>query len=163
MPKIIVFSGHGEWMLGNDSFAKLPAKCSMKFYTLNMKTLSDAFGGDLDRGMLAGVSVDQEAAPFKNVPDMKLFPPYDPPLHIRIPDLSRWHVVKLPAAIPTDNKNLQIQIQRGYDGATLSELFPHLEPAIDSSDSVSFIWAACRAINLKHVGGKKIGVNVMQR
>ena len=163
MAKVIVFSGHGEWMLGNDTFVKLPAKCSMKFYTLNMKTLSDAFGGDLDRGMISGVSVDQQAGPFKNVPDMKLFPPFGPPLHIRTPDLSRWHVLKLPAAVPTDDKNLQIQIQRDYDGATLSDLFSCLEPAIDSADETLFIWAACRAINLKRAGGKKFGVNVMQR
>lgn len=162
MTKIIVFSGHGEWMLGKDSFVALPAKCSMKFYTLNMKTLSDAFGGDLDRGMIKGVSVDQEAGPFKQVPDMKLFPPFDPPLNIRTPDPRRWHVVKLPAPVPTDDKNLQIQIKKGY-AATLSDLFRYLRPAIDVSDSVLFVWAACRAINLRAVGGERFGVNVMQR
>jgi hypothetical protein len=162
MAKIIVFSGHGEWMLGNDAFVPLPAKCSMKFYTLNMKTLSDAFGGDLDRGMIAGVNVDQEANQFMHVPDMKLFPPFDPPLLIRAPDPTNWHVVKLPAPVPADNKNLQVQIKRGYE-ATLSELFPYLHSAIEMADEVVFIWAACRAINLKPVGGENLGVNVMQR
>ena len=162
MTKIIVFSGHGEWVLGNKSFVALPARCSMKFYTLNMKTLSDAFGGDLDRGIIKGVSVDQEAGPFKQVPDMTLFAPFDPPLNIRTPDLRHWHVVKLPAPIPTDDNNLQIQLKRKYE-ASLSQLFSYLRPAIDTADSVLFIWAACRAINLRPVGGESIGVNAMQR
>src|SRR5690606_17601378 len=75
MAKIIVFSGHGSWDLGADQYVKVPGKCSIKFYTLNMKTLSDSLGGDIDRGMIAGLEPDQEAGQFGIVPNMRLYPP----------------------------------------------------------------------------------------
>lgn len=163
MPKIIVLSGHGGWMLGEEGFASLPAGTSMKFYTLNMRTLSDAFGGDLDRGMLQGVTPDQEAAPFMNVPNMRLFPPSG--LNIRAPsDPSRWHVVKLPRRVPVDGRNLQIQIDPAYPGgADLKTIFHFLDRALRASPDTVIIWAACRAINLKASGGKALGVNTLQR
>ena len=164
MPRIIVFSGHGSWELGDDEFVTVPAKCTIKFYTLNMKTLSDGLGGDIDRGRLAGLEPDQVNGPRSTIPDMRLFPPINPTLNIRQPPLATWHVLKLPAAIPTDTKNLQIQIQNAYTGgASLKVLFELLQPAIDSTDQVTFLWAACRAINLKERGGESIGVNAMQR
>lgn len=164
MPKIIVFSGHGDWQLGNEEFVKLPAKCSIRFYTLNMKTLSDAFGGELDQGKVAGIEPDQEAGPFMTVPDMRLYPPTDPPLHIRTPDLGKWNVLRLPAPVPVDDKNIQVQIDDAYGGgADLKIMFEILEPAIRPADAVTFIWAACRAINLKGSGGQTLGVNELQR
>ena len=51
-PKIIVLSGHGSWEVKQDEYVKLPAKCSIKFYTMNMRTLSDSLGGDIDRGVI---------------------------------------------------------------------------------------------------------------
>lgn len=162
MAKIIVFSGHGAWPLGTDEFAQLPAKCSIKFYTMNMKTLSDGLGGDIDRGIVSGLTPDQEAGQYMNVPNMRLYPPHG--LNIKAPDPSKWHVIKLPAPVPDDDLNIQVQIQDGYGGGgNLTTLFSLLDPAIRSADSVVFLWAACRAINLKDAGGKALGVNVMQR
>jgi hypothetical protein len=160
--KIIVFSGHGSWEVKKDSYVQLPAKCSIKFYTMNMKTLSDGLGGDIDRGIIAGLRPDQEAGPHRNIPDMRLYPPHG--LHIRQPNPATWQVVTLPAPVPSGNKNLQVQINDQYGGgASLSVMFQLLMPAIRSASSVTFLWAACRAIGLKDTGGEKIGVNVMQR
>jgi len=125
MPKIIALSGHGEWMLGKEGYVSLPANTSMKFYTMNMRTLSDAFGGDLDRGIIKGVEPDQEAGPFKTVPNMRLFPPTG--LNIRTPtNMGKWHIIKLPQRVPSDNKNLQIQIDPAYPGgADLKTILTH--------------------------------------
>jgi hypothetical protein len=162
MAKIIVLSGHGSWELGKDQYVQMPDKCSIKFYTCNAKTLSDGLGGQIDRGIVAGLDPDQEAGPFKSVPDMRLFPPTG--LHIKRPDLTRWHVLQLPAPVPFDGKNLQVQIDTRYPGgASLKTLFKLLEPAIQEADAVTFLWAACRAVNLKEVGGETLGVNAMQR
>jgi hypothetical protein len=163
MPKIIALSGHGEWMLGKEGFVTLPANTSIKFYTMNMRTLSDALGGDLDRGIVQGMSPDQEAGPFKSVPNMRLFPPTG--LTIKTPsNPGKWHIVKLPQRVPVDNKNLQIQIDSAYPGgADLKTILSFLEPALRASTDNVLLWAACRAINLTAKGGKAIGVNTMQR
>lgn len=69
----------------------------------------------------------------------------------------------LPAPIPVDDKNLQITIANKYGGrACLKVLLKLLKPVIDRSDDVTFLWAACRAVNLRAVGGKASGVNIMQ-
>ncbi len=162
MEKIIVFSGHGSWELGEDQYVKLPGKCSMKFYTMNMKTLSDKLGGNLDRGMIDGLEPDQQAEQFAIIPNMRLFPPEG--LNIKRPNAANWNVIDLPDTVPADSKNLQVRISNEYsDGGNLEELFQILAPAIRSADSVVFLWAACRAINLRKAGGKKLGVNVLQR
>jgi hypothetical protein len=95
--KVIVFSGHGSWQLGKDTFVRMPPNCTMKFYTMNMKTLSDGLGGDLDRGIITGLEPDQETGPHVQAPDMRLYPPHG--LNIRQPDLARWHVIELPKPI----------------------------------------------------------------
>ncbi|MHC4269818.1 MAG: putative adhesin [Planctomycetota bacterium] len=162
MSKIIVFSGHGQWKLGKDDYVQLPAKCSMKFYTMNARTLSDNLGGDIDRGFIRGLVPDQEAGPFKNIPDMRLYPPNG--LNIRRPNPANWHVLELPNRVPVDNKNIQVQINGLYrGGADLKVLFKLLAPAISQAHSVVFLWAACRAVALAPAGGKKVGVNTMQR
>jgi len=162
MAKIIVFSGHGSWDLGADQYVKVPGKCSIKFYTLNMKTLSDSLGGDIDRGMIAGLEADQEAGQFGIVPNMRLYPPDG--LTIKRPSSANWHVIDLPDVVPADDKNLQVRIDNAYPGGgNLEVLFKVLDPAIRSADSVVFLWAACRAINLKSAGGANFGVNAMQR
>jgi len=160
--KIIVFSGHGAWALNKDAYTKLPAKCSIKFYTMNMRTLSDGLGGEIDRGIVTGYKPDQEGGPFSSIPDMRLYPPAG--LNIKEPDLATWAVVNLPGAVPNSSKNLQIKINSKYGGgASLSVMFDLLKPAIDSASSVIFLWAACRAIGLSRTGGKLLGVNTMQR
>jgi len=162
MAKIIVFSGHGDWALGTDQFVQIPAKCRMKFYTMNAKTLSDGLGGTIDRGMVAGLEPDQEAGAFQAVPDMRLYPPTG--LNIQRPDPATWHMVELPGMIPVDDKNLQLRINGQFGGgASLSVLFRLLAPAIRQADEVVLLWAACRAVQLKCAGGKSLGVNVMQR
>lgn len=162
MPKIIVFSGHGSWELGKDQYVEVPAKCNIKFYTMNMRTLSDALGGDIDQGKIDGLEPDQVGEEYTHVPDMRLFPPTG--LQIQPPDPARWHVLDLPTAVPKDNMNLQVRIDSRFKaGGPLSELFEALKPAIESADSVTFLWAACRAINLAEVGGEEFGVNAMQR
>lgn len=162
MAKIIVFSGHGSWQLGKDEFVSLPPRCSMRFYTMNMRTLSDAFGGDLDQGLLDGVEPDQEAGPFQHVPDMRLYPPTG--LNIRRPP-NGWHEIQLPTAVPQDNANIQVTIKPQYGGGgSLSTLFSLLDPAIHRADEVIFVWAACRAINLKRTArGRAVQINKMQR
>ncbi|MEY3172304.1 MAG: hypothetical protein RLZZ436_217 [Planctomycetota bacterium] len=160
MSKVIVLSGHGGWKLGDRSFVKVPARCSIKFFTMNMKTLSDGLGGDIDRGSIAGLEPDQEAGPFHSIPDMTLTPPVG--LNIRTPDPATWHCLRLPCPLPFDNKNIQVTISAGYE-ADLSDLFEYLAPVIERSDSVTFLWAACRAIELKKAGGKALGVNKLQR
>jgi len=160
--KVIVFSGHGSWQLGADTFVRMPANCTMKFYTLNMKTLSDQLGGDLDRGIITGLEPDQETGPHVQAPDMRLFPPHG--LNIRQPDLSKWHVIELPAPIPVDDKNIQILINKKYGGGgSLAVMLKLLKNVIANTESITFLWAACRAVNLKPVGGKAEGVNIMQR
>jgi hypothetical protein len=163
MPKIIALSGHGEWMLGKEGYVSMPANTSIKFYTMNMRTLSDAFGGDLDRGIIKGVEPDQEAGPFKTVPNMRLFPPTG--LNIRTPtNMGKWHIIKLPQRVPADNKNIQIQIDPAYPGgADLKTILTYLDPALRGSSDTLLIWAACRAINLSPAGGKSVGVNTLQR
>lgn len=188
--KIIVFSGHGAWALGNDGFVEVPVKCSIRFYTLNMKMMSDAFGGELDQGKITGVEPDQEGGPFMSVPNMRLYPPTD--LYLQTPDPDNWHVLNfgdpLDQSVPVDNKNIQVRIWtsggsagsaasagvRGSGsgpyakGVTLKTLFKFLDPAIRTADRVVFIWAACRKVNLKDAGGRDLGgenagVNTVQR
>lgn len=162
MSKVIVFSGHGSWELGKDEYTPLPGKCTIKFYTMNMKTLSDGLGGDIDRGLVSGLEPDQVGNEFTHVPDMRLFPPTG--LHIKRPDPNTWHVLELPGPVPVDEKNIQVKINPAFGGGgSLSVLFDVLRPAIAEADSVTFLWAACRAINLKNTGGRRIGVNAMQR
>lgn len=162
MEKIIVFSGHGDWKLGDDGFAKLPAKCSMKFFTMNARTLSDGLGGNIDRGIIEGLEPDQEAGAFKSVPDMRLYPPTG--LNIRDPNPANWHILELPGPVPVNNKNIQVKINDAYQGgADLNLMFELLAPAIQQADSVMFLWAACRALGLKPAGGEKLGINTMQR
>ena len=160
MSKVIVLSGHGGWKLGDRSFVHVPARCSIKFFTMNMKTLSDGLGGDIDRGLIAGLEPDQEAGPFCSIPDMTLTPPVG--LKIRAPDPANWHRLRIPCPLPLDDKNIQVTIRAGYQ-AHLSGLFKYLAPVIERSESVTFLWAACRAIELKKAGGKALGVNKLQR
>ncbi|HOY49863.1 MAG TPA: hypothetical protein PL185_08935 [Flavobacteriales bacterium] len=160
MSKVIVLSGHGSWEM-KDGYVTLPAKCSIKFYTCNMKTLSDGLGGDIDRGIVSGLDPDQEAGPFSTVPNMRLYPPAG--LLIRTPDARTWNVVDLPGPVPHDNKNLQVRIANQYGGGgDLKTLLDMLRPAITGQE-VTILWAACRAIGLKNAGGKSIGINTMQR
>jgi hypothetical protein len=159
MGKIIVLSGHGSWEM-KDGYTTLPAKCSIKFYTCNMKTLSDGLGGDIDRGIVSGLTPDQEGGPFSTVPNMRLYPPAG--LNIRMPEAKTWDVIELPNALPSRNKNLQIRIASQYGGgADLKTILTLLQPALGGTD-VTILWAACRAIGLKSTG-KSIGVNAMQR
>ena len=162
--KTIVFSGHGSWESRTDGFVNLPAKCYIEFYTMNMKTLSDSLGGDIDQGLVSGLMPDQKNEPFNRIPNNRLYPPKG--LNIRTPNPAAWDVVKLPDPIPNSNKNLQIQIRDQYEaGADLSTIFSYLEPTIRNSSRVTFLWAACRAIGLKTNTDniKVLGVNDMQR
>jgi hypothetical protein len=161
-PKIIVFSGHGSWEVTRDNYVKLPAKCSIKFYTMNMRTLSDGLGGDIDRGIVTGLEPDQEAGPYSTIPDMRLFPPHG--LTIKRPNPATWQVVRIPDPVPSNSNNLQIQIKNGFSGgATISVMLDYLRPAIESASSVIFFWAACRASGLADSGGEFLGVDAMQR
>jgi len=158
MAKIIVLSGHGSWEM-KDGYTTLPRGCSIKFYTCNMKTLSDGLGGDIDRGMVAGLEPDQEAGPFSTVPNMRLYPPAG--LNIRVPG-SNWNTVELRSAVPNSTKNLQVKIASAYPGGgDLKTILKMLNPAIMGQE-VTILWAACRAIGLKSTC-KDIGVNAMQR
>ncbi|MGF1476143.1 MAG: putative adhesin [Geminicoccaceae bacterium] len=163
MPKTIVFSGHGRWDLGDDQYVQLPAKCSMKFYTLNMKLVSDWFARFIDTGVVEGhVEPEQEGGPFSSVPDMRLFPPHG--LHLATPNLAKWHVIEAGDPVPQDNRNIQVRMPSKFGGGgTLSQLFTYLKPAIECADAVTFLWGACRDIKLKDAGGKAFGVNVGQR
>ncbi len=162
--KTIVFSGHGSWESRTDGYVNLPAKCYMEFYTMNMKTLSDSLGGDIDRGLVTGLVPDQKNGPFNRIPNNRLYPPSG--LHIQTPDPVTWSVVKLPGPIPLNSKNIQIQIRDEYrGGADLAVLFKALEPVIRNSSEVTFLWAACRAIGLTRnsKNAEVFGVNKMQR
>lgn len=170
MAKTIVLSGHGAWDIvkshgvggdGIEPFVTLPAKTSIKFYTCNMKTLSDVLGGDIDRGLVGTLVPDQVGGPFSTVPNMILYPPTG--LHIRRPDLATWDVIDLPGAVPNNNKNLQVRISTQYPGGgDLKTILDLLQPAMIGQE-VTILWAACRSISLYNEGGKKIGVNAMQR
>ena len=167
MAKTIVLSGHGAWDImgshhGNnaiDAWTTLPAKCSIKFYTLNMKTLSDALGGDIDRGIVGNLEPDQVGGAWSTVPNMILYAPTG--LHIRRPDMAKWDVIDLPCAVPNNNKNLQVRMANGYRG-DLKTILEILRPAMIGHE-VTILWAACRAITLHDEGGKFIGMNAMQR
>ena len=160
MAKIIVLSGHGSWEM-KDGYTPLPAKCNIKFYTCNMKTLSDGLGGDIDRGLVSGLVPDQESGPFSTVPNMRLYPPNG--LNIQRPG-NNWNIVELgKESVPTGNKNLQIKIAGAYPGgADLKTILRLLNGALMGSDC-TILWAACRAIGLKSAGGKGIGINTLQR
>jgi len=160
MSKIIVLSGHGSWEM-KDGYTTLPAKCSIKFYTCNMKTLSDGLGGDIDRGLVSGLVPDQESGPFSTVPNMRLYPPHG--LNIRTPGNS-WNVAELGiGVVPSGNRNLQVKIAAAYPGgADLKTILQHLNVAIMGNEC-TILWAACRAIGLRSAGGKSIGINAMQR
>jgi hypothetical protein len=168
--KVIVFSGHGSWDVRDPrvkAYYPMPNNSTIKFYTMNLRTLSDSFGGDLDRGIIAGVRPDQEVGPSHQAPNMKLYPPTG--LHIRSPNRQTWQVIKLRPGIkvPRNNMNLQIRIDASVGeqtGYTLDHMIDNfLRPAIQGVDSVTFLWAACRAIELQEVTGKGVGVNTMQR
>ncbi len=126
-----------------------------------MKTLSDGLGGDIDRGIVAGLEPDQVAGPYQSVPNMRLYPPAG--LNIRTPDALTWSVIELPAAIPPNGKNLQIKIANMYGGgADLATILNLIQPAL--SGETTILWAACRAIGLKSTaGGAAAGVNKLQR
>jgi hypothetical protein len=167
MPKNIVFSGHGGWEPAKDGFAAVPKNCQMNFYTDNLKSLSDALGGQLD---VANITIDesQTQREFSSVPDYRLYPPTG--LNIKTPDLTRdWHVIHVPftqnTSCPADARNIQVIARGGAKkGLPLSLLFNILRPAVDSSsDGVLFIWACCRALQFQDAGGEALGVNVVQR
>src|SRR5688572_19204320 len=113
MAKTIVLSGHGSWEM-KDGYTTLPGKCNIKFYTCNMKTLSDVLGGDIDRGLVTTLEPDQVGGAYSTVPNMRLYPPHG--LHIRRPDLSAWEVLDIPGVVPTSNKNLQVRIDNNFGG-----------------------------------------------
>jgi hypothetical protein len=161
MAKIIVLSGHGSWEM-KDGYTQLPARTSIKFYTCNMKTLSDGLGGDIDRGIVANLEPDQESGPYSTVPNMRLYPPHG--LNIRTPNANTWNVIDIPTStVPTSNKNLQVRIDHHYGGGgDLKTLLELLQPALVGHE-VTILWAACRAIGLHNAGGKYVGVNAMQR
>ncbi|WP_378183813.1 putative adhesin [Aquimarina sp. SS2-1] len=161
MSKVIVLSGHGSWEMG-DGYVTLPARYSIKFYTDNMKLLSDTLGGNIDRGNVAGLIPDQEASPYSTIPNMRLYPPDG--LMIQAPDQNTWNVVDIPTGIiPRDDKNLQIHVADYYnDGMNLKELFDVLDQALFGQE-VTILWAACRDIGLIDAGGESFGVNVLQR
>lgn len=162
--RTIVFSGHGSWNSRKDGYVQLPAKCSMEFYTMNMRTLSDSLGGDIDRGIISGLVPDQENKPFGIIPNNRLYPPDG--LNIRRPDPASWDVLYLPGPLPKNNKNIQIQIQnrkKYKGGANIKQIFEYLKPIINNSREITFLWAACRAIDLDVTGIDLPGVNKMQR
>jgi len=160
--RIIVFSGHGSWESRKDGFINLPPKCYMEFYTMNMRTLSDSLGGDIDRGIVNGLVPDQVNGPYNSIPNNRLYPPHG--LNIRKPDTRNWIVVNLPDPVPNTTKNIQIRIKDRFGGgADLETMFGLLQPVISNSSKVTFLWAACRAIGLKQTGIKIEGVNTMQR
>ncbi|UTM59062.1 hypothetical protein L4174_020330 [Photobacterium sp. CCB-ST2H9] len=162
MSKIIVFSGHGMWPLGSDAFVQVPAGCHFKFYTLNAKLMSDAFGGELDQGRIKGLEPEQEAKQYTHIPNMRLYPPEG--LNIRAPNSTTWHQIKYNDPVPADDLNIQVTVDSVYsDGVNLTTLFEYLSPAIHQAKEVIFIWAACREVNLSDSGGKEIGVNITQK
>ena len=160
MGKIIVLSGHGSWEM-KDGYTTLPAKCWIKFFTCNMKTLSDGLGGDIDRGLIKGLKPDQEAGPFSSVPNMRLYPPHG--LLIRTPG-NNWDVIELGKnAAPVSNKNLQVKIANSRKGGmNLETILKELNTAMLGGEC-TILWAACRAIGLRRSGGDAFGVNALQR
>ena len=167
MARVIVMSGHGAWQVGSDDYTVVPGKTTVRFYTVNMKTLSDALGGDLDRGIVNGMEPDQEGGAHTTVPNMRLFPPINPSLNIRTPPGS-WRVLKLKddKTLPPETANLQVQIDNslanGLDLATI--LGESLSSSLYAVSENVIIWAACRAINLKESSrGQALKINAMQR
>lgn len=126
-----------------------------------MKTLSDALGGDIDRGLVSALKPDQEGGPWSTVPNMRLYPPTG--LHIRTPDSATWDLIELPGVVHNRTKNLQVRIGANYGGGgDLKTILDILQPAMIGQE-VTILWAACRAIGLANTGGQLFGINAMQR
>lgn len=155
--KLIIFSGHGSWDPKiKEPYVQVPKKSQFCFFTENMKTISDSFGGRVEKwGALLGIlpEPDQIIGEFKNMPNMMLHPPFNPTLNIQ----------KMTAEECKTHNAMQIILRKNAASVSLKDLFKIMNELKIPTEDVDMYWAACRAIDLKPVGGEKFGVNDMQR
>lgn len=148
--RTIVFSGHGSWIPEN-GYVQMTRNCRIEFYTENARTLSDALGGDLDRGITTGVMPDQRRPGYSSVTNNTLYRPTG--LNIRTPDPTTWVVYRhLLDPVPMGGENIQVQIPMSRSaGFTIKQILDRLDPAIRRDDEVRLIWAGCRAVEVTSV------------
>ena len=160
--KIIVLTGHGAWntkVTNKPTYTKLPAKCSMHFYTNNFTLMTGALGDELDNGKFGEYSPSQTADPFMSAPNMVLTWPRG----LTIPAApTGWASVAYEkgVTIPVDSRNIQFQLKKPeaplddmlvdpLGHMYVEDIFTVLEPAIKQASSVLIVWSACRQVLLK--------------
>lgn len=161
---ILVMSGHGSWAPA-DGYFQVPAGSRLCFFTEFGKTLSDRFGGRIEKyGVAKGNLPDPDRVhgAFMTAPDMRLHPPYHPTLDIKTLSRSKRAGYNV----------CQVCL---WDGSSPSYKLSQILPAFigkkaivngvehDFSNGADIYWAACSELELKGVGGESFGVNDCQR
>ena len=165
-PKMIVLTGHGAWQTkarNRNAFTKMPAKCSINFYTTNFTLMYSTFGDEIDTGKVGAYTPSQQAGPYMAAPNMVLTWPRG--LTIPAPPKSWAKVVyEKGVTIPRDSRNIQFQIKKPENPLgnmlldplghmCLEDILKILEPAIAEAKSVLFLWSACRQVMLAEAKG----------
>ena len=143
----IFLSGHGGWSpsLG---YTKVPANCTVTFYTHFAKLLMTG----MERQILRGdyTEVDRTHTEFKMVPNMKLYGQPESWTKSAEENLSEaaW-----------GNSSKVVSLDDEDDVTTLSELFEELNEGPKLPEEVNFHWLCCSHVGLKAAGGADIGFN----
>lgn len=143
----IFLSGHGGWTPSN-GFIKVPARCSVHFYTHFAKLLLT----DMEEKILRGQwkQTERSHGPYTNVPNMTL---YGQPA-----DWTKRAEKRLNRSVWGQNAHV-LAAPDEDDQATLEELFDSLLEVGPLPEEVHFHWLCCSHVSLKPAGGADIGFN----
>lgn len=143
----IFLSGHGGWT-PSSGFTKMPARCSLHFYTHFAKLLMT----DMETKILAGSwrTVERSHGPYMTAPNMTLYgqPAAWTQRAEKALDHGVWGADATILALPDED-----------DEATLSELFEEMIKAGPLEEDVHFHWLCCSHVDLKPAGGADVGFN----
>ena len=129
-------------------YTKVPADCSVHFYTHFAKLLITGMEYQILRGDYT--QIESTFSQFSMVPNMKLYGQPQEWTEKSEKELNNsvW------------GKNAMVfTLQDEGDEATLSDLFSEIDNGPRLSESLEFHWLACSEVQLRKAGGADIGFN----
>jgi hypothetical protein len=143
----LFLSGHGGWhpKLG---YTKVPADCSVNFYTHFAKLLITGMEYQILRGTYT--EVESTFGQWTMVPNMKLYGQPEQWTKRSEKELKRdvWGQNAMVFALDDED-----------DEATLSEIFAEINNGPRLPENLEFHWLACSEVQLRKAGGADIGFN----
>jgi hypothetical protein len=143
----VFLSGHGGWH-PNQGYAKVPANCTVYFYTHFAKLLMTGMERQILRGEYK--QVERTHTEFNMVPNMKLYGQPEAWTKSAEENLSEAAWGKSSTIIALDDED---------DETTLSEIFAELNEGPRVPEELHFHWLCCSHVGLKSAGGADIGFN----